>query len=606
MKTHPVKLIKLSKSLASKIQKIPDQKIPDFFFDTELDQNSKQFLLSMYDSLQTSIFIVDVLEDGDFSYFAINPTHERWLGISSEKLRGKKPEDILSPIDAAKVRQHYHECVQLGATISYKQCLQFQGINTSWSTTLTPLKNHESRIYRLIGTSTNINTSNLVEKIEIQQQIQQIQYLEEQLEIQQKNHQIQLQKINSYHALVRKITEKICSQVELNQLFQTIVYDLSQLLELEQCQIELYNHDQTIATVTYKYSPSSNTSNSYPTQKITRKVDEFPEIYQILLKKQPFQSIEILPGNPLKIEIICQLGYPIFDAQGIIGNIWLIKSTAEEFKDLEISLVQEIANECAIAIRQSQLQEKTTAQLKEIEKREKRKHEFLKTLSQELSTPVTNINLAVQTLENLLTSLGIIDIESVPQLLQILHNESNRENQLINDLLKLTYLKNSTEKPILSSIDIEKCLKSTIASFQDLAYLQQQKLNLQIPHNLPNLTTDIIDFQQIISKLITHACQCTPPDEFITITANSHQQTFTLKLSYSGVEIPRHELEKVLQPFYRFTKNDPWKYSTSGLELVLVKEMVKRLNGKINVQSTNKQITFTVKLPLDPVFSLHH
>ncbi|MBD0387477.1 MAG: PAS domain-containing protein, partial [Nostoc sp. C3-bin3] len=130
---------------------------PQIIFGTEVDDqsSSEQFLLSIYDSVQASIFVVDVLEDGDFRYVALNPTHERWIGIRSDELRGKKPEDILSPIDAAKVRQHYAECVLFGKTISYEQCLQFQGISTWWSTTLTPLRDANSRIYRLIGTSSN-------------------------------------------------------------------------------------------------------------------------------------------------------------------------------------------------------------------------------------------------------------------------------------------------------------------------------------------------------------------------------------------------------------------------------------------------------------------
>ncbi|WP_353930735.1 ATP-binding protein [Okeanomitos corallinicola TIOX110] len=585
---NPVKLSKLSKSVSPKIQKIPQ-----FFFGTEPDENSssEQFLLSMYDSVQTSIFIVDVLEDGDFCYLAINPTHERWLGISSEELRGKKPEDILPPVDAAKVRHHYSECVQFGKTISYKQCLQFQGVNTCWSTTLTPLKNTEFRIYRLIGTSTNITHSKLAEPVELQKQVQ---YLKEQIELQKQHYTLQLQQIKQSHDLVRRITEQIRDQVDINQLLQTTVDELSNLLNLERCQIELYNHNQTLATVSYEYNPQL-----FYSQESTRQVAEFPEIYQALLQKQPLQSVEIVPRNNLQIQIISQLGYPIFDAQGSLGNIWLIKSTEEKFNDLEVSLVQEVANEFAIAIRQSQLQEKTKSQLKELEKRERRKNEFLKTLSQELRTPVTNINLAAQTLENLLTSSGILDLELVPQLLQILQNECGRESKLINDLLTLTYLKIEPEPPTLIPIDLKNWLTSIVESFRDVAYFQKQNLSLNIPTKLPDLETDITDFERIFSELINHACQCTPPGKSITLSVTSVEKEVKLQLSYTGVEIPHHELGQVFQPFYRFTKNEPWKNSDSGLELALVKEMVNRLNGKIVVQCIDQKITFTITFPKD-------
>lgn len=745
------------------IPKLKNTAPRQIFFGTELDEtsSSEQFLASMYDSVQTSIFVVDVLEDGDFRYLALNPTHERWVGLPSEELRGKKPEDILSPVDAARVRKRYADCVRLGKTISYKQCLQLQGVNTWWSTTLTPLRDRNSRIYRLIGTSSNITSSKLLEKagrmtvekqrlleaiahkisecedlenilqqtvtkirhvmdcdriliyhfqtensgvflaestimdgdsllgrkiqdycvdiqlqesykrgyvhviediyttglhpcqrdffasmqvrsnlvvpillqqnlwglliaqqcremrkwrqeeIDIFKQIalqlgiatqqaelqKQVSYLQKQLELQQQQHRSQLNQTQNFQAIVRTITEKICNHLDVNQVLQTAVQELAQLLELERCQIELYNICQTSVTVISEYS-----SNLPDEQGLTREILDFPQVYQSLLQKQFFQSLEILPGWNSQIKVVSQLACPIFDAQGVLGNIWLIKSTEEPFQQLEISLVQEIANECAIAIRQSQLQEKTTAQVKELEKRERHKNEFLKTLSQELRTPVTSISLAAQTLESLLTPNGILDIELVPQLLQILHNECGRENKLINDLLTLTYLNIEPEPPTLIAIDLQTWLTPIVESFRDVANCQKQNFNLNIAANLPPLETDITDLERIITELLNNACKFTPAGESITISASLSADTVELKICYSGVEIPNHELTRVFQPFYRFTNNAPWKSSDSGLELALVKAMMERLNGSIDVESADNHILFTIKFPLQPVF----
>ncbi|MHC5832886.1 MAG: histidine kinase dimerization/phospho-acceptor domain-containing protein, partial [Nostoc sp.] len=93
--------------------------------------------------------------------------------------------------------------------------------------------------------------------------------------------------------------------------------------------------------------------------------------------------------------------------------------------------------------------------VKELEKGDRLKNQFLRTLSQELRTPITSISLAVQTLESVLTPEEISNIEIVPQLLQILHNECGRENKLINDLLTLTYLEAEPEPPTLIAIDLQ-------------------------------------------------------------------------------------------------------------------------------------------------------
>ncbi|RCJ18911.1 ATPase [Nostoc minutum NIES-26] len=732
---------------------------PHILFGTELDENSgnEQFLLSMYDSVQASIFVVDVLEDGDFQYVALNPTHERWLGISSEDLKGKKPEDILSPLDAARVRQHYADCVRFGKTISYEQCLQFQGVATWWSTTLTPLRDGNSRIYRLIGTSSNITPAkqvaqargiqaereqlleaiaqrirefldlekilrqtvkeirqclncdriliyhiqpdgsgtivsestvtaggsllgknfrdpgfsakykerygrgciqivediyaaglhpehidflaslhvraNLVVPILLQQDLwglfsaqhsyephqwqqieidllkqvatqigiavqqaelhQQIQQLRAKLDLQAQQHQVQLQQAQNFQALVQRITEQIRDNKNETQVLQTATQELARLLKLDSCYIELYSHCRTSVSVAYKYA----TTNLPPETGFTRKIADFLEIYQPLLAKEYRQSIEIVPGWHPKLYVVTQLACPIFDDQGILGNFWLLRPTQEMFDEFEIELVQQLANECAIAIRQARLYENTQVQVRELEKRERLKNEFLRTLSQELRTPITSISLAAQTLESVLTPEGILDIEIVPQLLQILHNECGRESKLINDLLTLTYLETDPAPPTLIPIDLQTWLPPIVESFRDITSCQQQQLKLTIETALLPLETDITDLERIVTELLNHTCKYTPAGESITVSARLTGDTVQLSITNSGLEITAHDLSRIFEPFYRLSKNDPWKYSGTGLEMALVQKMVKHLGGSIQVESAAGQTTFIVEFP---------
>ncbi|MEH1777839.1 MAG: GAF domain-containing protein [Nostoc sp.] len=731
---------------------------PQILFGTEVDEksSSEQFLLSMYDSVQASIFVVDVLEDGDFRYVALNPTHERWIGICSDDLRGKKPEDILSPIDAARVRQRYADCVSFGTTISYEQCLQFQGIPTWWSTTLTPLKDANSRVYRLIGTSSNITPvkqaeqavelqmereqlleaiagrihqsveletilhqttielrqflncdrvliyrfeadgsgmiiaestvaasnpllgknisdpclaskhpehygrsciqvvediyaaglhpchinflaslqirANLVVPIFQEQDMwglliaqhcresrqwqqtetdllkqlatqigiavqqaelhQQLQDLKAQMELQKQKHLNQLQQVRNFEALVRRMTEQIRDSLDETQVLQTVTQELAQLLNLERCQIELYSACQTLVTITYEYS-----INLLPCQGLSRQIADRLEVYQPLLQKQPLQFLEILPGWQPKLLVMAQMACPIFDTQGILGNIWLTRPSQEAFDEFEIELVQQVANECAIAIRQAQLYKQNQAQVKELEKRDRLKNQFLRTLSQELRTPITSISLAVQTLESVLTPAEISEIEIVPQLLQILHNECGRESKLINDLLTLTYLEAEPDPPTLIAIDFQSWLHPIIESFRDLTNCQRQQLNLTVDRALPPLETDITDLERIVTELLNHACKYTPAGEYITVFAHLTGNAIELNITNSGIELTSNELSRIFEPFYHLSKHDPWKHSGTGLELALVQKMVRHLGGSIYVESAAGQTTFTVKFP---------
>jgi PAS domain S-box-containing protein len=111
----------------------------------------EQFLRSIYHGVEQAIFVVDVLDDGDFRYVGLNPAHERSTGIPAAVLQGKTPEQVLPAEVAAIVRQHYQDCVDAGETIVYEEILPFQGRDTWWITSLTPLRDDQSRIYRIVG-----------------------------------------------------------------------------------------------------------------------------------------------------------------------------------------------------------------------------------------------------------------------------------------------------------------------------------------------------------------------------------------------------------------------------------------------------------------------
>ncbi|MBD2336942.1 PAS domain S-box protein [Calothrix sp. FACHB-156] len=127
-------------------------------------RENEAFLRSIYYGVGLSIFVIDVVDE-DFRYVGLNPTHKHHTGLTADELRGKTPEEIFPPIAAAAVRQHYQDCVQAGETITYEECLPFQGKDIWWITSLTPLKDENSRIYRIIGNSLNISDRKHTEQI---------------------------------------------------------------------------------------------------------------------------------------------------------------------------------------------------------------------------------------------------------------------------------------------------------------------------------------------------------------------------------------------------------------------------------------------------------
>jgi len=116
----------------------------------------EDFLRSIYNGIETSIFVVDVEEDGSFRYVGINPAHERLTGLHSYELEGKTPAAALRPEVAAAVTERYRACVESRSAQSFEESLTLREDVSWWLTTLHPLIDQCGRVYRLIGTSINI------------------------------------------------------------------------------------------------------------------------------------------------------------------------------------------------------------------------------------------------------------------------------------------------------------------------------------------------------------------------------------------------------------------------------------------------------------------
>ena len=130
---------------------ITDRKITE-----EQMQQQKEFLRSIYDGVDYSIFVIDIGPDGEFRYAGSNPAADLLGGISSELGLGKTPEEIFDPFTAAMFRQNLSDCMERGSSISREYPATFDGTEVWFITTLTPLRDASGNIYRVVGSCTDI------------------------------------------------------------------------------------------------------------------------------------------------------------------------------------------------------------------------------------------------------------------------------------------------------------------------------------------------------------------------------------------------------------------------------------------------------------------
>jgi signal transduction histidine kinase/CheY-like chemotaxis protein len=430
------------------------------------------------------------------------------------------------------------------------------------------------------------------------QRYQQAQQLNTQLEKQVQEQTAQLQRASSFEATLKRITDRVRDSLNEDHILQTAVEELALVLGVNICNVALYNLEQHTSTICYEYTTSLSVSQAHPIP-----MSVFPPGYRQLLQGQHFQYCPLLPDSIRGRTAI--LSCPIWDDQGVLGDLWLIHDSDFIFSEPDIRLVQQVTNQCAIALRQSRLCQSAQSQVTELERLNQLKDDFLSTVSHELRTPMANIKMAIQMLEITLFRDRPDEntlLPNLPRYFEILRNESEREISLIDKLLNLSRLDTGTEPLVLSTIDLKIWVNYAIRPFIKQIHDQQQRLELDISDQLPRLITDLSCLERILTELVSNACKYTPSGETITIFAKmitlpseqGNTERLLLGVSNTGVEVDPKELAHIFDKFYRIPKHDPWKHGGMGLGLALVQRLVTQLGATIQVESFARQMTFTV------------
>ncbi|PSM50743.1 histidine kinase [Chroococcidiopsis sp. CCALA 051] len=422
-----------------------------------------------------------------------------------------------------------------------------------------------------------------------------LQKLNANLEFQVAERTAQLQQALEFEAMLKRITDKVRDSLDESQILQTAVQELAVVLGATCCNTALYDLESGTSTIYYEYATINPGAQARRIQ-----IAAFPEVYQQLLQGQSCQFCSISP-NPVRGRVV-MLACPIKDDQGVLGDLWLINQPDIAFNEPEIRLVQQVATQCAIALRQARLYQAAMAQVKELEKLHRLKDDFLDTVSHELRSPLSNIKVALSLLEVTLKQAGFYDAEPnrVERYLQILRNECQREISLINDLLDLSRLDAENDPLSLTTLDLSTWISPIVESFTERVRTQQQILSINIPTDLPVLTTESALLERVVTELLHNACKYTPASQQILMTADAFSNRLRLIVSNSGVEISESELDRIFDKFYRIPNSDPWKHGGTGLGLALVKKLVEHLGGTIKATASNGWTTFTVELPIRP------
>lgn len=428
----------------------------------------------------------------------------------------------------------------------------------------------------------------------------QVRQLNAKLESQVEERTQRLRQALDFEARLKRVTDRVRDSLDETQILQAAVEELTGALGVRGSNTALYDLEEGTSTIYFEYNESLPSAQGRVAQ-----MEAFPEVYHQLLNGQYFQFCSIEP-NPVRGHV-AMLACPILDDRGVLGDLWLINAKDYSYEDAEIRLVQQVANQCAIAIRQARLYQAAQSQVKELERLNQLKDDFLSTVSHELRTPVTSMRVALQLLGVTLNQEFNLDAElkkpktsqnRVARYYQVLKEECEREISLVNDLLDLQRLDGGNHPMNPQRINIGSWLEGIANGFRERAQSRQQTLAITLPEELPPIVSDQNSLERVFAELLNNACKYTPPGENISVTAITDTPDFIqVTVANTGVGIPSAELPRIFDKFYRVPSADPWKQGGTGLGLALVQKLMWHLGGEVTVDSEANKTAFIITLP---------
>lgn len=230
--------------------------------------------------------------------------------------------------------------------------------------------------------------------------------------------------------------------------------------------------------------------------------------------------------------------------------------------------------------------------LEKLKQMDAKQKEFIGSVTHEFKTPITTIKAYAD-----LIGMYKDDIELINEGTGTISKECDRLSLLVDKVLNLSILEKY-------DFEIEKSkvnLKEVLTDIADRMKGRIKKNNLTLYYEFKDIEImiDKENLKHIVINLIDNAIKYNKPDGGITMRCYKSDIDIVIEISDTGIGIPKEDIPKIFEPFYRVDKHRSRESGGSGLGLALVKKLVEKQNGNIEVVSQiNRGSTFFIRFYL--------
>ncbi|KXT65133.1 MULTISPECIES: cell wall metabolism sensor histidine kinase VicK [Streptococcus] len=234
----------------------------------------------------------------------------------------------------------------------------------------------------------------------------------------------------------------------------------------------------------------------------------------------------------------------------------------------------------------------------EQDKEERERRLFVSNVSHELRTPLTSVKSYLEALDD-----GALSEPIAPDFVKVSLTETNRMMRMVTDLLSLSRIDNDTSHLEVELTNFTAFITFILNRFDKIKNQDETK-KYEIIRDYPItpiwVEIDTDKMTQVIDNIMNNAIKYSPDGGTITVSVKTTDVQLILSISDEGLGIPKQDLPKIFDRFYRVDKARSRAQGGTGLGLSIAKEIIKQHHGFIWAKSEyGKGSTFTIVLPYD-------
>ncbi|WP_018883708.1 cell wall metabolism sensor histidine kinase WalK [Paenibacillus massiliensis] len=232
----------------------------------------------------------------------------------------------------------------------------------------------------------------------------------------------------------------------------------------------------------------------------------------------------------------------------------------------------------------------------EQEEMEASRREFVANVSHELRTPLTTIKSYAEALDD----GAMTEPQLGERFIGVIRNETERMIRLVTDLLHLSRL-DSNEAPLrMQTVDVVEMLEDVADRFSFQMQQKNIEYQVQVEDGITQVVVDRDQMDQVLDNLVSNALKYTPEGGSIRMEGVKREGLLSISVQDTGMGIPKKDLDRIFERFYRVDKARSRNMGGTGLGLSIAREIVKAHGGDIYLESELDQgtrATFTLPMP---------